>query len=67
MVNPFKKEYTNGRKDQFDLDYALFQKSVEETRTREEMISYLERNFSYIIQKIAVERAKDLMKELELF
>lgn len=66
MVNPFKKEYTNGRKDQFDLDFALFRKSIEETSTREEMIEYLQGKFNYIIAKIASERAKDLMEELEL-
>lgn len=66
MVNPFKKEYTNGRKDQFDLDYALFRKSIEESSTREELIEFLQEKFDYIIAKIASERAKDLMEELEL-
>lgn len=66
MVNPFKKEYINGRKDQFDLDYALFRKSIEESSTREELIEFLQEKFDYIIAKIASERAKDLMEELEL-
>jgi len=30
----FVKEYVIGRKDQFDLDYAIFRKAVEETETR---------------------------------
>jgi len=32
--NGFVKEYVIGRKDQFDLDYAIFRKAVEETETR---------------------------------
>jgi hypothetical protein len=24
--NPFSKEYNSGRKDQFDVDYAIFKK-----------------------------------------
>ena len=27
MRNPFSKEYNSGRKDQFDVDYAVFKKS----------------------------------------
>ena len=33
--NNFKKEYVTGRKDQYDLDYTIFRKCVEETETRE--------------------------------
>ena len=40
--NPFTKEYYTGRKDQYDLDYALFRKAVEETETRDDLIKYLE-------------------------
>jgi hypothetical protein len=40
--NPFTKEYYTGRKDQFDLDYAIFRKAVDETKTKDELISFLE-------------------------
>lgn len=65
-MDPFRKEYTIGRKDQFDLDYMIFRKATEETRTREELINYLEEMFQYIISRVQSERAKDLMKDLEL-
>ncbi|MHB1527809.1 MAG: hypothetical protein ACYDAP_01060 [Thermoplasmataceae archaeon] len=32
-MNKFEKEYVTGRKDQFDIDYAIFRKAVEETET----------------------------------
>jgi len=32
--NGFVNENVIGRKDQFDLDYAIFRKAVEETETR---------------------------------
>ena len=38
VMNKFEKEYITGRKDQFDIDYAIFRKAVEETETREQRI-----------------------------
>ncbi|MCL4447071.1 MAG: hypothetical protein M1556_01430 [Candidatus Thermoplasmatota archaeon] len=64
--NKIKKEYVAGRKDQFDLDCAVFRRAVEETKTREELITLMNEKCSFIITRIASERAKDLMKELEL-
>ena len=64
--NPFTKEYYTGRKDQYDLDYALFRKAVEETETRDELIKFLEERFGYVIAKIADQNARELMEELEL-
>ena len=37
--NGFVKEYVIGRKDQFDLDYAIFRKAMEEAETKEDMIN----------------------------
>ena len=65
-MNKFEKEYVSGRKDQFDVDYAIFRKSVEETDTREELIKKLEERFSYVISHVASERARDLMQEMNL-
>ncbi len=62
--NSFKKEYVTGRKDQYDLDYALFRKCVEETDTREDLIQLLDDKMKYVISKIALERANELMDEL---
>jgi len=50
------KEYVIGRKDQFDLDYAIFRKAVEETETREDMINYIEEKMQYVISRVANER-----------
>ncbi len=33
-MNKFEKEYVTGRKDQFDIDYAIFMEAVEESETR---------------------------------
>ncbi len=64
--NPFKKEYYTGRKDQFDIDYKLFRKAVEETETREDLIQILEEKLNYVITHIANERASDLLSEMDL-
>ena len=64
--NPFTKEYYTGRKYQYDIDYSIFRKAVEETQTREELIKYLEERFSYVISRIADENARELMEEMSL-
>ena len=64
--NPFTKEYVSGRKDQYYLDYAIFQKAMEETETREELIKFLEERLGYVIAKIADQNARELIEELEL-
>jgi len=64
--NGFVKEYVIGRKDQFDLDYAIFRKAMEETETRDDMINYIEEKMQYVISRVANERAKTLMEEMEL-
>jgi len=64
--NGFVKEYVIGRKDQFDLDYAIFRKAMEEAETKEDMINYIEEKMQYVISRVASERAKTLMEEMEL-
>ena len=65
-MNKFAKEYVTGRKDQFDVDYAIFRKAVEETETREELIQKIDEKLNYVISHVANERAKDLMQEMNL-
>ncbi|MDA8055717.1 MAG: hypothetical protein M0Z77_08760 [Thermoplasmatales archaeon] len=62
--NKIKKEYVAGRKDQFDLDFAIFKRAVMETKTREELVAAMESKFSLLISRLADDRAKDLMEEL---
>ena len=64
--NGFKKEYVTGKKDQYDLDYAIFRKAMEETETRNDLIKYLEQRSGYVISKIVDQNAKEFMEELEL-
>ena len=65
--NAFTREYHTGRKDQYDLDYAIFRKAVAETETMDELVRYIDEKFGYVIAKIADENAKGLMQDLELF
>lgn len=51
--NPFAKECNTGRKDQFDIDYPIFRKSIEETATRNEFIECLEEKLKFVITKIS--------------
>jgi hypothetical protein len=65
-MNKFEKEYITGRKDQFDIDYVIFRKAIEETETREELIQKLAEHLNYVISHVANQRAKDLMQEMNL-
>ncbi len=64
--NPFSKEYNSGRKDQFDVDYAIFKNCAEEAQTKEELVEMMEKKFNYVISKIADENAKELLEDMQL-
>lgn len=60
------KEYTTGRRDQYDLDLTTFWESVKETKSREDLIKVYRDKMSLIISRLAFERAKNLQREIEL-
>ena len=60
------KEYTTGRRDQYDLDLTTFWESVKETRSREDLIKVYRDKMSLIISRLAFERARNLQREIEL-
>jgi hypothetical protein len=60
------KEYSTGRRDQFDLDLTTFWESVKETKSREDLIRAFKDKMSLIISRLAFERAKILQMEIEL-
>ncbi|MGC8562539.1 MAG: hypothetical protein ACP5UZ_08500 [Thermoplasmata archaeon] len=60
------KEYTTGRRDQYDLDLTTFWESVKETKSREDLIRVYKDKMSLIISRLAFERAKNLQREIEL-
>ncbi len=60
------KEYTTGRRDQYDLDLTTFWESVKETKSREDLIKVFRDKMSLIISRLAFERAKNLQMEIEL-
>ncbi|MCW6159088.1 MAG: hypothetical protein LVQ63_06385 [Thermoplasmatales archaeon] len=60
------KEYSTGRRDQFDLDLTTFWESVKETKSREDLIRTFKDKMSLIISRLAFERAKILQMEIEL-
>lgn len=65
-MNKFKKEYGTGRKDQFDVNYVIFKKAIEETETREDLILKIEERFSFVISHVASERTMNLLHEMNL-
>lgn len=64
--NPFSKEYNSGRKDQFDVDYAIFKKCSEEAQTKDELVTMLEEKYNYVISRIANENTKELLADIQL-
>ena len=66
-MNKFEKEYIIGRKDQFDVDYAMLKKAIQETETRDDLIRRLEERFKDVISKLANKRAEELIEDMRLF
>ena len=64
--NPFSKEYNSGRKDQFDVDYAIFKKCAEEAQTKEELVDILGKKFNYLISRMADENSKELLEDMQV-
>ncbi len=64
--NAFVKEYVTSRKDQFDLDYLIFRKTVKSTRYREALITQMEEKFNFVISHVAEDRVNTLKKEMGL-
>ena len=62
--NLFSKEYNSGRKDQFDVDYAIFKKCAEEAQTKKELVDMKEKKFNYVISRIVDENAKKLLEDM---
>ncbi len=60
------KGYYTGRRDQFDVNYTIFSRAVEETNSKEDFIKYLEKKYEYVIERIADQKAMELMGNLEL-
>ncbi|MBX8639005.1 MAG: hypothetical protein KIS29_01525 [Thermoplasmata archaeon] len=64
--NGFVKEYYTGRKDQFDVDYALFREAAKAAKTKEELVGMLNEKYQFVISRIAEKRANTLKEDLGL-
>ena len=64
--NAFVKEYYTGRKDQFDLDYALFREAAKAAKTKEELVGMLSEKYQFVISRIAEKRTNTLKEDLGL-
>jgi hypothetical protein len=64
--NGFVKEYYMGRKDQFDVDYALFREAAKAAKTKEELVGMLNEKYHFVISRIAEKRANTLKEDLGL-
>ena len=64
--NGFVKEYYMGRKDQFDVDYALFREAAKGAKTKEELVGMLNEKYQFVISRLAERRARTLKEDLGL-
>ena len=62
----FKKEYVTGRKDQWDIDYKIIMKGHELSKTVDEYFEFLRESMTSVIARVSSDRARELLKELEL-
>jgi len=45
---------------------VIFRKAIKETETKGDLINYIEEKMQYVISRVASERSKTLMEEMEL-
>ena len=55
-----------GRKDQFDVDYALFREAAKGAKTKEELVGMLNEKYQFVISRLAERRARTLKEDLGL-
>ncbi len=46
--NGFVKEYYTGRKDQFDVDYAIFREAAKSATSKEELVGMVNEKFHFV-------------------
>ena len=64
--NGFVKEYYMGRKDQFDVDYAIFREAAKSATSREELVGMVNEKFHFVISRLGERRANTLKEDLGL-
>ena len=64
--NGFVKEYYTGRKDQFDVDYAIFRESAKCATSKEELVGMVNEKFHFVISRLGERRANTLKEDLGL-
>ena len=64
--NGFVKEYCTGRKDQFDVDYAIFREAAKSATSKEELVGMVNEKFHFVISRLAERRANTLKEDLGL-
>ena len=64
--NGFVKEYYTGRKDQFDVDYAIFREAAKSATSKEELVGMVNEKFHFVISRLAERRANTLKEDLGL-
>ena len=64
--NGFVKEYYTGRKDQFDVDYAIFREAAKSATSKEELVGMVNEKFHFVISRLGERRANTLKEDLGL-
>ena len=64
--NGFVKEYYTGRKDQFDVDYAIFREAAKSATSKEELVGIVNEKFHFVISRLGERRANTLKEDLGL-
>ena len=64
--NGFVKEYYMGRKDQFDVDYAIFREAAKSATSKEELVGMVNEKFHFVISRLGERTANTLKEDLGL-
>lgn len=59
-IDPLKKSYRNGRKDQLEVDSSILRDADEVCDTREELVEYIRARLGIISEQLTVENVREI-------
>ena len=59
-IDPLKKSYRNGRKDQLEVDSSILRDADEVCHTREELVEYIKARLGIISEQLTVENVREI-------
>ncbi len=62
-IDPLKKSYRDGRRDQLDLDHDILKKGNEQCESKEDLYLWMENRLDLVSEKLKLATVKEIKDE----